>query len=120
MHYENGHEVAQQLAREVHSIAFSQTKAWTRRESPEETYICQVGGMIALKLHAMFDCSPDTISLFSPQAPFTTLTCSPHLLLPLYVFYALNAFDTHTRVTYKDTVLLKPPLPMSKFDAYTP
>eukprot|EP00026_Physarum_polycephalum_P001801 Phypoly_transcript_01804.p1 GENE.Phypoly_transcript_01804~~Phypoly_transcript_01804.p1 ORF type:complete len:912 (-),score=138.37 Phypoly_transcript_01804:33-2768(-) len=61
MHYENGHEVAQQLAREVHSIAFSPAKAWVRTESTEETYICQLGGMIALKLHAIFECSPDTL-----------------------------------------------------------
>lgn len=61
MHYENGYEVAQQLAREVHSIAFSQTKAWTRSGETEETYICQLGGMIALKLHAVFDSPPDAL-----------------------------------------------------------
>lgn len=80
MHYENGHEVAQQLAREVHQIAFSPTKAWTRRNSTEETYICELGGMIALKLHAVFDCSPDTVSF---------LLFSSFLSLSLLLFYPL-------------------------------
>lgn len=61
MHYEAGGEVARQLASEVTHLAFNHT-AWTRTDSVEETYICHTNGMIAVKLHAYLDCSPDLIS----------------------------------------------------------